>query len=954
MRKDPASQSGHVNPRLILACALCAAGVALAVFSYAPPKLTATRGPMLRAAKTELVARPVSNPLQPKRQPEMVALAPSGITFGHPVISGIGGTGFEQAIRIDPTNPNRIYTSTPGTLSADTSWIWRSLDAGKTFKWVPNALAFEGKVTNCHGGGDTELAVDGQGRLYFNDLTLANFSTARSDDFGATFVCNNTAVPSVVVDRQWYAIDGDPLDGGIIYLTNDEVGQGAPICGETPANNVLVVYRSPVNPLTADTTAGIVFGPANRITGEDGCNEGIMGNIEVSPVATTLGQPLLGGGYAVLPQPVKHVFIPHDDAHLQKNLIARCFPVAFGPPIPNVSDPSGLNCTDILIHDPGPNRKTGGDFPTVDIDKAGNIYVVWEEAPIDANGVITGDTVLMYSFSTDQGNTWRLPPIEIDTSGSPVGTLHQNVFAWINAGDDGRVNIAWYGTDGTAAGGPDKCTDCLWYLFITQSVNAHDANPVFTPPILASQHHIHKGTVQTLIGGQDQNASRALGDFLQMRVGPNGEAHISYADSNRLFGIAVSHGMYVRQNSGSGLFTAKSPVNTPGLTPFNFVSDPPGDARYEATPVAGGIPIISNSMSQLDILRSSVAKVTTAPCSAVAPCYRFTMEINNLSLAPSTTEDPDPDLVWLTQWFVPSAADPDGGKNYHVYAEAFSDGVNPPTLQCFLGESTNLIVGGGATITYTGNNPALPAANCQLVPGQNGSISIYVPLSMVTVPGAIDNRLHEVTASTMTLAARGNSNPNIVGLGGVLFNLIDVVQGYIFDPNLVKAVSRKTHGLNPTPFNVDLPLSGTPGIECRTGQGANSNNHQVVVTFAAPVTLTSAAVTSGTGSVSSTIVAGNEVTVNLTGVANEQTIAITLFGVNDGTGPGNAVIQMSILAGDTNADRRVNVGDTNQTKSRSGQTTNNGNFRSDVNLDGRINVGDTNFVKSHSGDNLGP
>jgi hypothetical protein len=965
MRKNSCPKSGAFHPRICLALALCSAGVVLAAVSFniAPQKPAPAPGPTLAVKKLSLLERVkiaqraalnrgVQNSGAPANYRPLLVLppAPNTPTFGHPVISGIGGTGFEQAIRIDPSNPNRIYTSTPGTLSADTSWIWRSIDAGKTFKWVPNAAALEGKVTTCHGGGDTELAVDGQGRLYFNDLTLANFSTARSDDFGATFLCNNTAVPSVVVDRQWYAIDGDPLNGGTIYLTNDEVGQGAPVCGQTPANNVLVVYRSPVDPL-AGGTAGIVFGPANRITGEDGCNEGIMGNIEVSPVATTLGQPLAGGGYAVLTQPVKHVFIPHDDAQLKKNLIARCFPVAFGPPIPNVSDPSGLNCTDILIHDPGQNAKTGGDFPTMDIDKVGNLYVVWEEAPA-IGSVLQGDVVLKYTFSTDQGNTWRLPPIEIDTSGSPIGTLHQNVFAWINAGDDGRVNIAWYGTDGTATTGnrgPDNCTDCFWYLFMTQSLNAHDMNPVFTPPLLASQHHIHKGTVQSLIGGQDQFASRALGDFLQMRVGPNGEAHISYADSNRLFGTAVSHGIYVRQNGGTGLYAATSPVNISGLTPFNFVSDPPGDGQYEA----GGL--TSNNMPQLDLLRSSVAKVTTAPCSVVAPCYRFTMVINDLSLTPTPVDpkagfyDPDQNLVWLTQWLVPSPADPDGGKNYHVYAEAYSDGTNPPTLQCHLGESTNLIVGGGATITYTGNDPALPASNCQMTPGPNGTINIYVPLAMVVVAGAIDQRLHEVTASTMTLPQRGNTNPNLAGLGGVLFNLIDVAQGYIYDPTLVQAVSRKTHGLLPVPFDVELPFSGTPGIECRQGQGANSDEHQVVVSFVAPVTLTSAAVTSGTGVVSGTSVSGNDVTVNLTGVPNAQTIAITLFGVNDGTGAGSVVIPMSLLLGDTTANGVVNASDIGQTKAQSGSVTTGANFRLDVTVSGDINASDVGLTKSKSG-----
>ncbi|HST30058.1 MAG TPA: hypothetical protein VLK27_04395, partial [Chthoniobacterales bacterium] len=116
-------------------------------------------------------------------------------TFGHPVIAGIGGTGYEESLRIDPTNSNRIYTSVPASSSADTSWIWHSLDGGKTFKWVVGAAPLEGKVTTCHGGGDTEMAIDSAGHLYFNDLTLANFSTSRSDDFGVSFTCSNTGVP---------------------------------------------------------------------------------------------------------------------------------------------------------------------------------------------------------------------------------------------------------------------------------------------------------------------------------------------------------------------------------------------------------------------------------------------------------------------------------------------------------------------------------------------------------------------------------------------------------------------------------------------------------------------------------------------------------------------------------------------------------------------------------------
>src|SRR6185503_16676523 len=62
------------------------------------------------------------------------------------------------------------------------------------------------------------------------------------------------------------------------------------------------------------------------------------------------------------------------------------------------------------------------------------------------------------------------------------------------------------------------------------------------------------------------------------------------------------------------------------------------------------------------------------------------------------------------------------------------------------------------------------------------------------------------------------------------------------------AASRKMHG-GAGAFDIDLPLTGPAGIECRTG-GAQ-NEYQVVVTFGTPVTLGSAAVTTGTGMVDS-------------------------------------------------------------------------------------------------------
>jgi hypothetical protein len=158
--------------------------------------------------------------------------------------------------------------------------------------------------------------------------------------------------------------------------------------------------------------------------------------------------------------------------------------------------------------------------------------------------------------------------------------------------------------------------------------------------------------------------------------------------------------------------------------------------------------------------------------------------------------------------------------------------------------------------------------------------------------------------------------------------------------------SRKLH--NSVPFDINLPLTGNVGIECRSG-GA-SNDYQVLLTFAAAVTFNSASITSGTGSVSSASGSGTTtVTVNLTGVTNTQRITITLVGLSNASGTGDLGVPMGVLLGDTNGDGFVNAGDSIQTRNRSGQAADAANFRSDVNADGFVNSGDATAVRSRSG-----
>jgi hypothetical protein len=163
---------------------------------------------------------------------------------------------------------------------------------------------------------------------------------------------------------------------------------------------------------------------------------------------------------------------------------------------------------------------------------------------------------------------------------------------------------------------------------------------------------------------------------------------------------------------------------------------------------------------------------------------------------------------------------------------------------------------------------------------------------------------------------------------------------------LVSAVSRKTHG-NAGTFDVDLPVSGAPGIECRTG--GTTDSHMLVFTFANNISIQGAAVSVGTGSVDNYTVVGKEVTVNLSGVTNEQTIVVTLLGVRDGINNSDVEITMVVLLADTTANGAVNSSDIAQTQSQSGQLVTSSNFREDVTVNGEINSSDIALVQSKSG-----
>ena len=171
---------------------------------------------------------------------------------------------------------------------------------------------------------------------------------------------------------------------------------------------------------------------------------------------------------------------------------------------------------------------------------------------------------------------------------------------------------------------------------------------------------------------------------------------------------------------------------------------------------------------------------------------------------------------------------------------------------------------------------------------------------------------------------------------------------------VASAVSRKTHGSAGT-FDLNLPLTGSHGIECR--KGGTSQAFTMIVTFSNTLTsVYSVGVTSGTGTISSSGIGGDthQYIFNLTNVSNAQHFAVTLYGVVDSAGNSSdtVTLPMDMLIADTNASGTVSTADVTQVQGQVGQSVTASNFREDVDASGAIDSTDVTTATNKKGTHL--
>ena len=109
--------------------------------------------------------------------------------------------------------------------------------------------------------------------------------------------------------------------------------------------------------------------------------------------------------------------------------------------------------------------------------------------------------------------------------------------------------------------------------------------------------------------------------------------------------------------------------------------------------------------------------------------------------------------------------------------------------------------------------------------GQAGAVSYGVGNGGTVGPVTVANSVRGMMnggGGSMNFSVGGASNTLVVGRPPE--NIVTVFkQGGIS----FSAVSRKTHGA--TPFDINLPPTGTPGVECRSGGGNKRFSHHLYI-----------------------------------------------------------------------------------------------------------------------------
>jgi hypothetical protein len=309
------------------------------------------------------------------------------------------------------------------------------------------------------GGFDSNGAIDACDTYYMSDLYIGGATVHFTKDRGQTWISQPLTLASVPGDRQWI-----------------ETGPG---CG--------VLYESWTNVATGSTwiakstDGGLTWPVQAEVSGATD----IIGNLAVDKTTGDVYQAYAQGGYKMA--------VSHNGggAWLTKTVYAA---------------PTGVTL--------------GDSFPVVTVDRAGNVYAVWEQDTVTGKGrTATHRFDIAYAYSTNHGDSWSAPKV------IQSGSTGSNVFPWAVGGAAGHLDVVWYRAD--AGNANPNGNSGPWFVDFAQSLNAATSSSTFTT-VKATPVSIHNDVICTS-GTGCSGASRDLLDFFEVALFPDGHAGIAFA-----------------------------------------------------------------------------------------------------------------------------------------------------------------------------------------------------------------------------------------------------------------------------------------------------------------------------------------------------------------------------------------------------------------------------------------
>jgi len=528
----------------------------------------------------------------------------SGVTFGVPRIVDPIHTYGEPDIAIGPTGD--VVVSGPQGTGVQRS-IWNvSRDNGNSWRYVMDLpqgtpAPVPPKSTAGPGGGDTELAIDHTGKIYYSDLyALQCFTAATSPDHGATVKSSPLGCSHPEADRQWYALyDPKPSDNSISpYYAAHRNAQGylsKPL--------LYLSYNDLVFGAQLDkSTDGLMFTPAGKTQAPPGVyGDGTGGNN-------------VADGNIVIDQHTGKMLalVNHSEAGKPNGLA-----LAVGTP-----DVDGDMTFSYKTVAAGLALPPDLLFPVLAQDSNRTLYATWIA---DGNGDVTKPTAyhVFYSYATEaSGWTKWSAPRQLDAPPSLT-----NVFPWVAAGGKGNIDVVWYGADRREDPSKTNATNQKkWNVFMAQVSAADTAAPAVIQTKV-TPHPMHYNDI-CLLGSAcvTNQGNRNLADFFQVKIDREGRARVVYDDtSNGLIqpGFEPTNGLFDHsgaavvtvgtQSTGRNAWTgaALSPLRV--RTPHPSIGDPTGDALVNK-PI-GGTNAPGADVTAVSVAPSGnnlVVKVTTA------------------------------------------------------------------------------------------------------------------------------------------------------------------------------------------------------------------------------------------------------------------------------------------------------------------------------------------------------